>query len=225
MRKDLIFLFLAVLTTAWGQARGQIINWEVWPHPLDKSTPIFPIPAKEEFINQVLPLLVDSSFTCYYLGLDAAGCGFIKYDFDEWDKYGLDETVPIITLNELAEKCYRDSLPSTWRQDSLTKADCIDADAAWKINHPMPSLHAGKPGGWSPKRKVFLQFWREWGKQPPQEHIVFYFSKPEFTDDGQYAVMNVTDDCGSECARGYTYLFRRKATGWKRIGRMLNWVS
>jgi hypothetical protein len=136
MRKGSFFFCLAILATSWGQASGQIIDSDVWPHPLDTTSPVFPIPTKEGFINQVFPLVVDSSFTCYYLGSDAERCGFIKYNFDEWEKYGLRQQVSIVTLNELAEKCYRDSIPSTWQQDSLIKADCIDGQVAWAITHP-----------------------------------------------------------------------------------------
>ena len=224
MRKGSFFLCLAILLTTWGQVAGQIIDPDVWPHPLDTSSPVFPIPAKEAFLNQVLPQIVDSSFTCYYLGVGAGRCEFIKYDYDEWEKYGLKEQVSIVTLNELAEKCYRDTLPSTWQQDSLLKADCIDGQAAWSVTHPAALLRSETPGR-EPGRKAFRRLWKAWESQPPQEHVVYWFSKPEFTDDGQYAVMNVLANCGNLCDTAYTCLFRHEATGWNCIGKMLSWQS
>jgi hypothetical protein len=224
MRKGIFFLYLVVLATTTGRVSGQIIDPAIWPHPGDTYSPVFPIPAKEAFLNEILPLVVDSSFTCYYMGADAGRCEFVKYNIDEWEKYGLEEQISIVTLNELSEKCYRDSIPSTWQQDSLLKADCIDGQTAWLIMHPTARLTSETPGR-GPARKAYRQLRREWAKQPRQEHMVYWFSKPEFTDDGQYAVMTAYNDCGNGCASSFIYLFRHGAAGWKRIGSMLDWQS
>lgn len=216
MRRGLILLFLALI----GLAKGQSAYPAMTSLSLDTVlSPVFPIPTKEEFINQVLPFLVDSTFTYYYLGTTADSCVFVKYDYDEWAKYGLDEPVSIVTLNELSEKCYRDSMSSEWQQDKLVRAFCVDLCMTEAILDPFYGLE-GKERRQLTK-KVIRRQRKEWEARPPQERIIYWFSKPEFTDDGQYAVMNVLNDCGSECATWLVYLFRHEARGWKRIGRMV----
>jgi len=47
----------------------------------------------EDFVNAVAGLVVDSSFSRYYLFSGATPCSFKKFDYDEWYKYGLKEGV------------------------------------------------------------------------------------------------------------------------------------
>ncbi|MDP4148860.1 MAG: hypothetical protein Q8943_05545 [Bacteroidota bacterium] len=58
------------------------------------------------------------------------------------------------------------------------------------------------------------------------KHPHFDLSKPEFTDDGRYAIIDVVIHCGRGCTSGYTCLFRRIGpAAWKIIGNLLNWAS
>jgi hypothetical protein len=52
---------------------------------------------------------------------------------------------------------------------------------------------------------------------------VFSFSQPQFTDDGQYAVIDLNFVCGRTCGQGLTCLFRLTPAGWKRIAKYTNW--
>jgi hypothetical protein len=188
MRKGLILFFFATGATMISNGAPES----------DTARPAAVFP-REEFLNQVFRTVVDSSLSNYYLYAEAMPCSFVKYDYEEWAKYALQEDVPIYLLNELAEKCYHDRAPSSWRQDSLSKAVCLGAWASDSI-----------------------------GRLPAQEKPVFYFSRPEFTDDGQYAIIDLGFQCGAHCGRSATYLFRRTGAGqpvWKMIGRRLNWVS
>ena len=54
---------------------------------------------------------------------------------------------------------------------------------------------------------------------------VFSFSQPQFTDDGQYAVIDLNYVCGPLCGEGFTCVFRRTTTGWKLIAKHANWVA
>jgi hypothetical protein len=188
------------------------------------------LPAKEVFVNQVFDMVVDSNFSAYYLSEQAYPCSFVKFDYDEWVKYGLHENVSIDVLNELAKKSYYDREPRRWQPDSLLKAFCVDEGKVDSILNPVPAS-VREPGGGagSVKKKQYREAerkWAAWGRLPAQERTVYYFSRPLFTDVGDYAIMDMGYRCDlRQCGMGATCLFRRDITGWKMIGRMLRWGS
>ncbi|HZE85023.1 MAG TPA: hypothetical protein VE035_11990, partial [Puia sp.] len=97
MRSASILIILAAsIFSADPQLRAQS------PAPGDTGSSWRPVPSKEEFLNAVAPILMDSSYSRYYLYETADSCSFIKYDYDQWMKYNLQETVSIVFLNELA---------------------------------------------------------------------------------------------------------------------------
>jgi len=58
------------------------------------------------------------------------------------------------------------------------------------------------------------------------KNVIFSFSLPQFTDNGQYAVIDCNFICGPRCGRGTTYIFRLTSEGeWKLIGQNVNWES
>lgn len=53
---------------------------------------------------------------------------------------------------------------------------------------------------------------------------IFSFSLPQFTDDGQFGVIDLNLVCGPECGKSVTCIFRLTATGnWKLVGENTNW--
>lgn len=57
-------------------------------------------------------------------------------------------------------------------------------------------------------------------------NVFFSFSLPQFTDDGQFAVIDCNFHCGSLCGQGMTYIFRLTTQGqWRLIGACANWIS
>lgn len=153
-------------------------------------------PSPEAFVNEVFRSVVDSTGSRYYLIAGADTCRFVKYDYDEWVKYSLFEEVPVNTLNELAEKAYLSHTPYYWKQDSLQNASCITAGKADSLL-----------------------------SSPQAASGVFSFSRPYFTDDGAYAVIDLNFVCGFKCGKGTTFLFHHVAGRWKLIGRHINWSS
>ncbi|MDO6429193.1 hypothetical protein Q4E93_01250 [Flavitalea sp. BT771] len=177
-----------------------------------------PQPSPEDFVNQVFHMIVDSSFSKYYLVERADSCRFEKYDYDEWTKYYLKEPVSLAVMNELAQKVYLSHIKYDWRQDQLKKAVCITArkgDSLFTISNP--ALTARSTG----KRKIL----RQWQELPAEERTLFSFSLPHFTDDGQYAVIDLNFICGIACGTGFTFLFRHASGGWKLIGKYANWSA
>src|SRR5882762_1273636 len=105
MRKLLIFFLLA------GLLAGHSITVRAQAPEVHLSSAPAAFPSPEDFINAVFHTVVDTSFTHYYLIKGADTCRFVKYDYDEWTKYYLQESVPMPVLNELAEKAYLSRYP------------------------------------------------------------------------------------------------------------------
>jgi hypothetical protein len=149
------------------------------------------LPSNEEFLNEVSSR-IDDSVEAHYLVVGADTCRFEKFDYDEWVKYYLEETVPLTTLNELAYKVHVTKTPYYWQQDKLKHAVCITAKTA-------DSLLA-----------------------LPSGSRVYSISRPYFTDDGQYAVMDMNVMYRPVPVYAFTLLFHRTPKGWQQIGMKQN---
>ncbi|HTQ64180.1 MAG TPA: hypothetical protein VMI12_05255 [Puia sp.] len=180
--------------------------------------------SKEEFLNEIFNQVADSNFSKFYLIHEASPCSFKRYDYGEWVKYGLKENITIDILNELAKKSYLDTSTNNWNQDGLTKAICIERKQASAILDSANDMERKEAVAKGKKKKIIREELNEWNKKPPEEKLVFYFSKPEFTDDLQYAVINVVYRCDDKaCGMGATYLFSRTDHDWKVAGKMISW--
>lgn len=163
--------------------------------------------SNEAFVNAVSKLVVDSSFSHYYLVGNAAPCSFKKFDYDEWYKYAMNEDVPIYTLNELAKKSFFDNAPLNWQPGKLQNAFCVDDEIAKAMLAQPVKRHVKNNGA------AFNE-----------DKVVFYFSRPEFTDDYQYAIIDMGFRCDDhQCGMGATFLFRQVNGQWKLAGRKLVW--
>ncbi|HET6255205.1 MAG TPA: hypothetical protein VFE32_14085 [Puia sp.] len=151
------------------------------------------IPSPEKFVNEVFPKVIDSTRSRYFLVAGTDSCRFVKFNYDDWADHHLAEPVPISILNELAEKVYHSRQPYFWKQDSLSQGVCITHRQADSILYLGGNRH------------------------------VYSFSLPQFTGDGQYAVIDLNMVCGAACGLGATYIFRRTSSGWKVAGEYTNW--
>ena len=180
--------------------------------------------SKEEFVNEIFNKVADSNFSKYYLLDKAYPCNFKRYNYDEWAKYGLKNDVSINVLNELSEKSYLDSTHNSWIQGKLSKAICIADNEADTILNPVLELQHNKQITGRKKRKAIKKQLEVWAKKPEEEKFVFCISKPEFTDDFQYAVINVVYRCDDKaCGMGATYVFKRIDNNWEVAGKMIAW--
>jgi len=163
--------------------------------------------SNEDFVNEISKLVVDSNFSHYYLSSNEAPCSFKKFDYDEWYKYALTEDVPIYILNELAKKSFTDNAPLNWQQQKLQHAFCIDDEKAKEML------------AWPAKRHV-----KNAANSSNEDKVVFYFSRPAFTNDYQYAIIDMGYRCDDlQCGMGATFLFRQLNGKWKIAGRKLVW--
>jgi len=153
------------------------------------------LPSKEEFVSETIKVYDSKGASSFYLVAGADTCRFEKFDYDEWVKYHLQEAVPLVILNELAHKVHISREPYYWKQDKLKKAICISAKTADSLID-VPAGHKME---------------------------IFSLSPPFFTDDGQYAVMDVNLLGKPGSGGGITYLYRRKKDGWHVVGAKQNW--
>lgn len=163
--------------------------------------------SNEDFVNAIAWQVVDSSFHHYYLFSNAAPCSFKRFDYDEWYKYGLLQDVPLYSMNELAKKCFLDAAPRSWQPEKLLNARCIDEKRAADLLS-MNSQQAVK----------------NTGRRFNENNVVFCFSRPAFTDDYQYAVIDCSIRCDAQqCGMGATLLFRQVNGKWILAGKKLAW--
>lgn len=165
--------------------------------------------SNEDFINSIFKLVADSNTAHYYLFADAHACSFKKYDYDEWYKYALNEDVPVYILEELAKKSFTDAAPLLWQQEKLLHAECVDEQRAKAI-----LVSPGKRRGQNHQSSY------------TGNRLVYYFSRPAFTDDYQYAVIDIGFRCDDrQCGMGATYLFKQVNGKWIIAGRKSLWSS
>jgi len=151
--------------------------------------------SSEDFLNDAFFKFTDSAYSRYYLIAGSDTCRFEKFDYDEWVKYHLRESVPLTTLNELAYKVHIARKPYYWKVNKLKKATCITVKEADSL-----LIH-----------------------YPAAKQMVLSLSQPQFTDDGEYAVVDINWKWDLIRGGGYTYLFRRTPDGWRNIGSKRNW--
>jgi hypothetical protein len=175
--------------------------------------------SKEEFVNQVSGLVVDSSFTKFYLSEFARPCRFRRFDYGQLNQYGLKETVPLEILNELSRRVYEDKADLYWVSGKLSRAICLDDEQAQNILNPTRIFRYDARLSETERKKAIKKTRKQWDKKPLEDKLVYYFSRPEFTDDHQYAVINLDFRCDDhECGQFLTYIFRKEQDHWKTVG-------
>jgi hypothetical protein len=172
------------------------------------TEPVADTLAKEAFVDTIYRTIVDGGFAHYLLVGTAHPVSMVKYDYDEWVKYALQEEVSIQVLNELAKKALEHREAQEWQAGQLMHVRCVPPEKSDSV------LGAGLG------KRQFLR----WEKLPAQDRTVFNFSYPLFTDDGQYALIDLDKHCDPrQCGVGMTCLYRKTAAGWKLVGRMVRW--
>jgi len=178
------------------------------------------LPSNEAFVSAVLPQIMGRSFYKYYLFAVADTCLFTKFNYDEWVKYHLDEPLSIVVMNELARKAYEERGTYYWRQDQLKGGVCIGQQKLDSVLHPVNMIARDSSLTRRQWRKALHKM--KFTHLPMEERYIFFFSRPAFTDDGQYAVIDCNTVCGPNCGADLTFLFRRAGDGWRQIGRRIN---
>ncbi len=162
---------------------------------------------REDFINAICSNVVDSGFTHYYLAEMAYPCSFKKFDYEEWYKYGLKQDIPFGSLTELSKQIWEDSSRYTWQQSKLQRAICVNEKRQKEILSARELIKS-----------------RHLKRKNATEGFVFFFSKPAFTNDQQYAVIDMGFRCDDhQCGMGATFLFKKENSHWILAGKRQIW--
>jgi len=194
-------------------------KWLCLAFALYRIVVIGQIVSKEAFVNEISRFAVDSGFSKFYLSNEAYPCRFKRFDYDELIKYSLKEMVPLNILNELSEHVYEDSADSYWISGKIDKAICIGADQIRSVLNPAWAVTYDHSLTNRQRERKIKKTIAAWEKRPQEEKLVYFFSRPEFTKDFQYAVIDLDYRCDEhECGRLSTYLLRLDHGKWKTIG-------
>ncbi len=184
--------------------------------------------TKEDFINSIKIPLVDSSYPFYYMSNISKSIKIEPYDFKH-DKFAIERNIIDSVLDELRYNSINDTLNDFWICNIIRHSKCLDKDSARKVVNFQYYVTLKRK--WNEKkknRKIGRQVRKQklaYDKQPEYTKRVYYFSKPVFTDDGTFAVIKISYNCGSLCGYGCTYLFQKVNEDWKLIAQTNCWVS
>jgi len=188
------------------------------------SPPLLDTGSKENFVNEISSLVIDSSFSGYYLLEEANPCNFKRFDYDEWVKYGLQQSVPFLELNELSYNASLDTTRDLWIARNLSRAICISPRQAQVLLDPAREIKEDSTLSASQKKKRIRKIMEDWVKKPLEQRVVYYISKPAYTNDHHFAVVNVVYRCDDRgCGLGATYLFSQGDGGWTIAGKLVSW--
>lgn len=105
--------------------------------------------------------------------------------------------VPAKVLNELYAHSKNDTFSLQWDFSKIPFAKSITWDSAIK------STSSGR----------FNAIWYE-------------FSRPIYSNNGDYAIISMSFTCGPLCGQGFTYLLKKvKGRGWVKIAMLDFWIS
>ena len=167
--------------------------------------------SKEAFINEIHLSFVDSSSSSYYLSEKCSNLHIGRYDTSRLID-GFREYITDYVLAQLIQKAISDTSKQMWNSDLLIKAQCIDDRTADTILKSY--FTATTKSKWSKRKqdrivnKQVEEQRKKWKSLPIQERTVYYFSRPIFDDNNQFAIISLWSSCGSTCGYGCIFLFK-----------------
>ena len=150
----------------------------------------------EEFINSIYLSLIDSSFSQYYLA-DECYC----LDLNKTDSIQLNKFIDNIAFQELIHKTVQDTLPIKWNCSKINKSKCVNRDTANSII----------------LKTILYKQDRKIDKIPQQEQLVYFFTRPIFTDNDVFSIIAMGYNCGLYCGYRCTFLFKKINGEWIKL--------
>lgn len=181
--------------------------------------------TKEDFVNQIFPT-VYAEHKFYYLFDRAVNINFNDTDELHSLRNGLKEKIQSNTIAELYKNAKRINTDTIWNFSKLSVAKPFNNDSI-KITSLFNYIVIVKKE-WSESR-IARQERKQLKRQKSEIKRVggalFYFSYPVFDDFRQYALISLSNHCGSLCGSGCLYLFKKIAGKWEKIGETHCWIS
>jgi hypothetical protein len=172
--------------------------------------------TKEQFLNSIYKVFVDTTFTKYYLYSDAYRLPIGKYDKSGIIK-DFSEIISIETINELLNKSDTDTLRMTWDCKSLDIATCAENSNGILLGNYV--VHTERK--WSKKKqkreteRQVIEQKEKHNKKPRQERVIYSFSRPIYDSKNEYALISMRMTCGNLCGHGCIYLFKKTNGIWQ----------
>ena len=184
--------------------------------------------TKEQFLNAVTPLFVDSAQHYFYIDENA-------YTIDwKWESMDLKamrkELSPLIndsTITQLYYTSLTDTIPKTWDCISVTHARCVNPDTLRYLAFFIYDINPR----WSKKkqkkeeRKQCEAQERAYAAKPKEEMNMYAFSRPAFDNTKQFAIMRITFQEKIIGGNGSSqiYLFKRINGKWTKLTLFACW--
>ena len=177
---------------------------------------------KEDFVNQIYKVSVDTSFPYYQLSNEAYRLNRNALDLSR-------HLIPDSILKEIIYNYSLDTLQQFWDIEELVKAKGVDKDSIGIITGSTTRIYS--LNSWSKKRKL-----KEERKQIQQQNEqrekmtlydkrVYFFSRPVFDKAKRYAIITMSYGCGLTCGYGCSYIFKIVDNKWKMVSTAQCWVS
>ena len=184
--------------------------------------------TKEEFLNVVAPLFVDSSEHYFYIDENANRI--------EWSSMNLKavrkELSPLIkdsVIKQLYYNSLTDTIPEKWDCSLIGRARCVNPDT---FSFDLGFFILDIDPKWSEKkqkeerRKQLKEKEKAYAAKPKGEGHVYCFSRPVFDNTKQYAIMRVTFRHGIQGGYGFSriYLLKKNKEKWEILSMFASWT-
>lgn len=183
---------------------------------------------KEAFVNEVFRNFVASSFSYYYLDSSADNINFYRIHYREQIKKSILRIVPEEYLNDIFMKMEMDTNLLYWDYNLLKNArKALNEDDILQL---FTTVRYSKNYRSKRKREKIavkqIEYQRKvHNAKPIQERQIYHFSRPIFSKDDQYAIINFSVVCGSTCGGGCLYVFKKISGKWLFVEKFLCFVS
>jgi hypothetical protein len=175
------------------------------------------IDYKEKFLNEISNEFVDKSFPYYCLSLDRF---YIELDNFSIKPMQTDFKTFISdsTLKSIINQYKTDTLTEQWDCKKITKAKCVD------VNYENNDLMIiSMDYRWSEKKKKkeeirqTKKYKRKQNKKPKWDKQIFYFSRPLFSSNKEFAIVSVWINSGPMNGSGCIYFFKKINGKWMKL--------
>ncbi|MGZ5302672.1 MAG: hypothetical protein ACXWDO_01025, partial [Bacteroidia bacterium] len=126
--------------------------------------------------------------------------------------------IPDSVFSQMLISAKTDTIPYKWNCSKLTNVKCLGTNAIdTMIYVNLFEFTTQKPKKYWSKRKLERKEKEqikihnaESENRPKQERTVYYFTKPIYSSDNQYAIMSFRDACGWLCGSSVVFLFKNE---------------
>lgn len=171
--------------------------------------------SKEEFLNKIRPLIIDTAINHYYLFKQTETL-YYNRQLGTDIKQELLKLFPEDAANDIITSISSDTVETWWDENLLLDATLVNAKQADTLIGSIVFNYTGLNKKQQKKLRKDLISKRE---------RVYYFSRPIFDRSREFALVQMRYACGTACGNGCLYLFKLYNGRWIKINEMSCWIS